>query len=333
MRNYFEFLMEQLLSCGKDPRETSEPVLNNIDKKQIKLEFRKILDKLVINIIEANFENETLIQALMELARIERIIVVLYYVCGIRLSEIAYLLDTDLNSIYVQKCTAIIGVKNLPPSHEREYLFQTVHFILTLSVRAMTFIRHICKPAQILLIFPRTQTAFGRSANWNSRSLCTNTATMKFVVNYLKTMVGTQHFGFRHPESALIPTRNNAVLNVILWKTTAKPPKELSFAETVGVVTAKTQSGLVISNFRMLRPRTVGIPMRLIGGMTDIFSMPTVKRWVVRWHPNVLFPMLSSLSLFQLSATAITEHFRMTMQKPQPRVMQRYGTASLFRPF
>lgn len=113
MRNYFEFLMEQLLSCGKDPREISEPVLNNIDKKQIKLEFRKILDKLVINIIEANFENETLIQALMELARIERIIVVLHYVCGIRLSEIAYLLDADLNSIYVQKCTAIKHLKNI----------------------------------------------------------------------------------------------------------------------------------------------------------------------------------------------------------------------------
>ncbi len=113
MRDYFEFLMEQLLSCGKDYCETNESVSYNIDDKQIKLEFRKILDKLVINIMKANFENETLIQAILELARIERIIIVLYFVCGMRLSEIAYLLETDLNSVYVQKCTAIRHLKNI----------------------------------------------------------------------------------------------------------------------------------------------------------------------------------------------------------------------------
>ena len=52
MRDYFEFLMEQLLSCGKDYCETNESVSYNIDDKQIKLEFRKILDKLVINIMK-----------------------------------------------------------------------------------------------------------------------------------------------------------------------------------------------------------------------------------------------------------------------------------------
>ena len=70
MRNYFEFLMEQLLTCSKNYNQTKGPVGEDIEEKQVKLEFRKILDKLVINIIEANFENETLIQALMELARI-----------------------------------------------------------------------------------------------------------------------------------------------------------------------------------------------------------------------------------------------------------------------
>ena len=113
MRNYFEFLMEQLISCSKNCEQKHEAVFDEIKEKQVKLEFRKILDKLVINIIEANFENETLIQALMELARIERIIVVLHYVCGIRLPEIAYLLGTDLNGIYVQKCTAIKHLKNI----------------------------------------------------------------------------------------------------------------------------------------------------------------------------------------------------------------------------
>lgn len=113
MRNYFEFLMEQLISCSKNCEQKHEAVFDEIKENQVKLEFRKILDKLVINIIEANFENDTLIQALFELARIERIIVVLHYVCGIRLSEIAYLLDADLNSIYVQKCTAIKHLKNI----------------------------------------------------------------------------------------------------------------------------------------------------------------------------------------------------------------------------
>ncbi len=113
MRNYYEFLIEQLLSCCKERYESKEPVFYDIDDKRIKLEFRKILDKLVINIIEANFENETLIQAILELARIERIIIVLHFACGIHLSEIAYLLETDLNSIYVQKCTAIKHLKNV----------------------------------------------------------------------------------------------------------------------------------------------------------------------------------------------------------------------------
>ena len=107
MRNYFEFLMKQLISCSKNCEKKHEADFDEIEENQVKLEFRKILDKLVINIIEANFENEMLIQALMELARIERIIIVLHFVCGVRLSEIAYLLGTDLNSIYVQKCTAI----------------------------------------------------------------------------------------------------------------------------------------------------------------------------------------------------------------------------------
>lgn len=47
----------------------------------------------------------------MELARIERIIIVFYYVCGMKLSEIAFLLETDINSVYVQKCTAIKRLK------------------------------------------------------------------------------------------------------------------------------------------------------------------------------------------------------------------------------
>ena len=86
--------VSQLLSFS-EINNKNEIELPYIEKNQVKLEFRKILDKLVINIIEANLENEILKQALLELARIERIIIVLHYLCGMDLSEIAYLLDND----------------------------------------------------------------------------------------------------------------------------------------------------------------------------------------------------------------------------------------------
>ena len=43
----------------------------------------------------------------------KRKIIVLHFLCGMELSEIAYLLETDLNSIYVQKCTAIKHLKKI----------------------------------------------------------------------------------------------------------------------------------------------------------------------------------------------------------------------------
>ena len=90
-----------------------EKDLHTISQKQVKLEFRKILDKLAVNVIENNLESEMLMQALLELARVGRIIIVLHFLCGMELSEIAYLLETDLNSIYVQKCTALKHLKKI----------------------------------------------------------------------------------------------------------------------------------------------------------------------------------------------------------------------------
>ena len=113
MRNYLDILLEELLSRGKASRKCLEKDLHTISQKQVKLEFRKILDKLAVNVIENNLESEMLMQALLELARIERIIIVLHFLCGMELSEIAYLLETDLNSIYVQKCTAIKHLKKI----------------------------------------------------------------------------------------------------------------------------------------------------------------------------------------------------------------------------
>lgn len=98
MRNYLDVLLEELLSCSKNSGIDAE--IFSKDKKQIKLEFRKILDKLAVSIIENNLENEMLKQALLELARIERIIIVFHFLCGMKLSEIAFLLETDLNNVY-----------------------------------------------------------------------------------------------------------------------------------------------------------------------------------------------------------------------------------------
>ena len=39
MRNYFEFLMKQLLLCSKNYYQMKEPVVEEIEEKQIKLEF------------------------------------------------------------------------------------------------------------------------------------------------------------------------------------------------------------------------------------------------------------------------------------------------------
>ena len=111
MRNYLDVLLEELLSWSKNPGIDAE--IYSISNKQVKLDFRKILDKLAVNVIENNLESEMLMQALLELARVERIIIVLHFLCGMELSEIAYLLETDLNSIYVQKCTAIKHLKKI----------------------------------------------------------------------------------------------------------------------------------------------------------------------------------------------------------------------------
>ena len=113
MRNYLDVLLGELLSCSNVKSNCIEKDIHTISQKQVRLEFRKILDKLVVSIIENNLENEMLMQALLELARVERIIIVLHFLCGMKLSEIAYLLETDLNSIYVQKCTAIKHLKNI----------------------------------------------------------------------------------------------------------------------------------------------------------------------------------------------------------------------------
>lgn len=42
MRNYFEFLMKQFLTCGRSCNPNNNPVFDKIEEKQVKLEFRNI---------------------------------------------------------------------------------------------------------------------------------------------------------------------------------------------------------------------------------------------------------------------------------------------------
>ncbi len=65
MRNYLDILLGELLSRGKVSRNCLEKDLHTISQKQVKLEFRKILDKLAVNVIENNLESEMLMHALL----------------------------------------------------------------------------------------------------------------------------------------------------------------------------------------------------------------------------------------------------------------------------
>ena len=82
-------------------------------------EYRKILDKVAIGLIYDTFENEKYIAAMLKLNKVERIIVAFNIILEMELSEIAYLLDTSLESTYTQKGTALKRLKEeLPRSHK-----------------------------------------------------------------------------------------------------------------------------------------------------------------------------------------------------------------------
>lgn len=55
MRNYFEFLMKQLLSLKESSGVAEEIKSSDFEITHINLEFRKILDKLAIHIVKKQF--------------------------------------------------------------------------------------------------------------------------------------------------------------------------------------------------------------------------------------------------------------------------------------
>lgn len=76
-------------------------------EKDLSIESRKIFDKIAIHILYYTIDNSIIIEALLKLSKIERIIIILNVLNDITLLEIAFLLDTNMNSLYVQKNSAL----------------------------------------------------------------------------------------------------------------------------------------------------------------------------------------------------------------------------------
>ena len=111
MNNSFDYLISRFLlnySESNNEVQTELPYSN----EYISREFRKILDKIAIEIVYDTFENEDLISAVISLNRVERIIVIFSLILGMSNTEMAFLLNTNMNSVYVQKCKAIRKLKN-----------------------------------------------------------------------------------------------------------------------------------------------------------------------------------------------------------------------------
>ena len=99
--NFLSGLFERSLTF--DNRYNGE----SIDDIQVISEFRKILDRMSIELIHTTFDNERLSEAMLSLPRMERIIMVFNIILGMEVSEIAYLLNITPDSVYTQKYRAL----------------------------------------------------------------------------------------------------------------------------------------------------------------------------------------------------------------------------------
>ena len=75
--------------------------------KELTIESRKLVDKIAITMLYNEIDNAIIINCILKLSKIERIVVILNILNDIALFEIAFLVDTSLNSIYVQKKNAL----------------------------------------------------------------------------------------------------------------------------------------------------------------------------------------------------------------------------------
>lgn len=108
MNSCFEQLFKQMF-LWYSQSDNSE----NTKERPIKVanEYRKILDKVAIGMIYDSFENEKVIDAMLHLTKSERIIIAFHVIMNMKLAEIAFLLDTSLESTYTHKSTALKKLK------------------------------------------------------------------------------------------------------------------------------------------------------------------------------------------------------------------------------
>ncbi len=84
-----------------------------LSERELTLESRRILDKIAVRILYYEIDNEIIIDGILKLSKIERIIIILNILNDITLLEIAFLLDTNMNSIYVQKKSALQKLREI----------------------------------------------------------------------------------------------------------------------------------------------------------------------------------------------------------------------------
>lgn len=109
----FEALLKKIfIERGLYQNYSKEP-MPILSPYEIRDTYRRILDKIAIGIITADLENENIIDAILQLARVERIVIVFNLFLDIKLSDLSIILDTTPDSIYAQKSTALKKLKNL----------------------------------------------------------------------------------------------------------------------------------------------------------------------------------------------------------------------------
>lgn len=112
MYSEFENIFKSLFLKHSLDKITNSNLTEEFSNRRIYLnEYRKILDKVAIGLIYDTFENEKYIDAMLKLNKVERIIVAFNIILEMELSEIAYLLDTSIDSTYTQKSTALKRLK------------------------------------------------------------------------------------------------------------------------------------------------------------------------------------------------------------------------------
>lgn len=112
MKNTLDNLFEEII-FENDRENSSEKIYQSVKYKQEEKEYRKLLDKIAIQLIINNFENSLFVQAMLKLTRTERIVLTFNVIMGMSISEVSFLVGININNISVQKHLAINHIKKI----------------------------------------------------------------------------------------------------------------------------------------------------------------------------------------------------------------------------